>query len=1006
MSKELKATIHLFFLLIPVAGSLFFVHFFGLFSPALSAETITEPQLIDRALAIIARQRGDLAVRSDLYSTPHSFSSFRRWMEHPTEAPLELQQRAMAILEASENPPMWLQQVAEIGDLGSVDTTPLLHRGREHFPAPQELREAVYRLLDAIYTANLELAEATEAVSPADVALLEDYLYPSSCSGKNETATENDVNRSDKLREAIRIAGTFDRRGIISAGIALTRALTEAREILTRTDKWQKNVNSFSFMTELGRVEIGGLSPDVHDEEATLIIDLGGDDLYRGKIASGTDGKVSLVLDLAGDDTYLGESCTQAAGIWGIGILYDLRGNDLYKAGNLSQGAGLFGLGLLLDGEGSDSYLGEEFVQAASSWGWGGLIDLAGEDTYRCRHSGQAYSGTLGVSALCDLQGNDKYVSGAGTPDPREPDMNRSFSQGFAVGIRNLAAGGIAILADRSGNDLYQCQYFGQGASYWMGVGLLYDERGKDTYIARRYAQGAGIHFSFGSLLDADGNDHTFSWGVSQGCGHDYGTGILIDERGDDTHISDWLSLGVSNASGVGIFVDNAGNDGYETASGRAVGFFSTTRRAGGIGLFMDAGGRDRYSEKGSDNSVWTVDRRGLGVDEESGGVSGINIYSPEGKSVPSETAEQRRKKENAKLSELLARAKTMNHPESTELLLHVASHWGFDKDNPKKAQKILLSMDPEKSVPVMISQLDTPSTTRLIFMKRFFIIHAFHATPELIKRTGSGDPVRKERAFYYLSLLEDTRGADACISGMQDPSWTVRSGAGRALGNLLNKSRLRGLELMRDALNRSVRESDPDSIKMYLNENGNFAKVLSLLSHAMPLDYYTYERYSNGRPDDENEELAEEFSVLVFDHLDAALPLLEIWIDDLSRTDRRAKELMSHLQDSDPAVRRAATYSLGQIQYYPAVAELLLLLDDPDPWVSDEAVASLALFANQVPGPLKQAMKRGSPAFRIIALDLLSRIKSEQSRSVIENHLGDSDQNVRRAAREALASF
>ena len=1006
MSKELKAKIHLFFLLIPVAGSLLFVHFFGHFSPALSAEMITEPRLADRALAIIARQRGDLAIRSDLSSTPHSLSSFRQWMAHPTEAPLEAQQRAMAILEASEDPPMWLLQMAEIGDLDSVDTTPSWHRGREYFPAPQALKEAEDLLLEAIYTANLELAEATEAFSPADMALLEDYLYPSSCSGENEKGTENDVNRSNKLREAIHIAGTFDRRGIIGAGIALTRALTQSREILTKTDQWQKHVNPFSFMTELGLVEIGGLSPDVHDKEATLIIDLGGDDLYRGKIASGTGGRVSIVLDLGGDDTYLGKSCTQAAGIWGIGILYDLRGNDLYKAGNLSQGTGLFGLGLLFDGEGSDSYLGEEYVQAASSWGWGGLIDLAGEDTYRCKHSGQAYSGTLGVSALCDLEGNDKYVSGASAPDPRESDMNKSFSQGFATGIRNLAAGGFAILADRSGNDIYQCQYFGQGASYWMGVGLLYDERGKDTYVARRYAQGAGIHYSFGSLLDANGNDHTFSWGVSQGCGHDYGTGILIDERGDDTHVSNWLSLGASSANGVGIFVDNAGNDGYEIASARAVGFFSTTRRGGGIGLFMDAGGKDRYSEKGSNDSVWKMDRWGLGVDEESGGVSGINIYTPHRKSIPSEAAAQRIEKENAELSEMLARAKTMNHPESIELLLHVASHWGFEKDIPREAQKILLSMDPEKSVPVMISQLDTPSTTSLIFMERFFTVHAFHATPELIKRTGGGDPLRKARAFYYLGLLEDTRSVDACISGMQDSSWTVRSGAGRALGNLLNKSRLRELELMRDALNKSFKENDSDPIKTYLTQKGNSTKILSLLSHAMPLDYYTYERHSNGLLDDENEDLAGDFSVFVFDHLDTALPLLETWIDDLSRTDRSAKDLMSHLKDPDPAVRRAAAYSLGQIQYYPAVAELLLLLDDPDPWVNDEAVTSLALFANQVPGPLKQAMKRGSPAFRIIALDLLSRIKSEQSRSAIENYLDDSDQNVRRAAREALQGF
>ena len=70
--------------------------------------------------------------------------------------------------------------------------------------------------------------------------------------------------------------------------------------------------------------------------------------------------------------------------------------------------------------------------------------------------------------SLCDLGGNDKYLAGAEAPDPREPDMNQSFAQGFAMGIRELAAGGEAVLADQWGNDLYQCQYFGQGASYMV----------------------------------------------------------------------------------------------------------------------------------------------------------------------------------------------------------------------------------------------------------------------------------------------------------------------------------------------------------------------------------------------------------------------------------------------------------------------------------------------------------------------------------------------------------
>ena len=451
-------------------------------------------------------------------------------------------------------------------------------------------------------------------------------------------------------RQAIDAAGSVKRKDILEAGLTVIEAMARARELLTKTDKWQDKVGSFSFMTDLGKVVVGGKGPDVYHDPAALIIDLGGDDVYKGRKASGSNGKCSLVLDLGGDDLYLGEDCTQGSGVFGIGILYDLGGNDLYRAESCAQGAGLFGLGLIIDGGGMDTYQGTKYVQAASSWGWGGLMDLSGDDTYLCRHSGQAYSGVLGISCLCDIKGNDKYLSGVKAPDPREPDMNKSFSQGFSFGMRNLVAGGCAILADKSGNDLYQCQYFGQGSSYWMGIGVLYDEIGQDTYIARRYAQGAGIHFSFGLLMDAAGDDHISSWGVSQGCGHDYGIGILINETGNDTYVSDWLSMGASQANGVGIFVDNSGDDGYESNTGMAVGNFIERRRSGGVGLFVDAGGKDRYSVTGENNTLWGMNRWSIGIDGESGGMSGINIIVPETATI-SEEAEKEKKRESKLLS-------------------------------------------------------------------------------------------------------------------------------------------------------------------------------------------------------------------------------------------------------------------------------------------------------------------------------------------------------------------
>ena len=699
------------FLIVLILCLAFMIHLSALSPYISSAASVKNISLLDEALEVIAMNRGDLSVRPDLYEEPLAFDRFSRWMEKPLEAPKEAQHTAKHLLQVADDPVLWLKALSRLSDITLSEPLPLERHQSHLLPAhlPKPLREAVIQILDALYTAEMMLDGVKDEISPKQMKDFEKYLYPEYLSEKDSEKNAVERIKFKDLRRTINVAGNVNTREILKAGIILLTSLGRARELLASTDDWKEGVESLSFTTNLGRVIIGGVGSDIHQHEASLVIDLGGNDLYRGKIASGRHGKCSVVLDLDGDDHYIGEDLTQGAGFWGIGILFDLQGNDFYKADNFSQGASLFGIGLLMDGGGMDSYLGNGFVQAASWFGWAGIVDLAGEDAYQCQHSGQAHSGVQGISCLSDIEGNDKYLSGTRAPDPREPGMNQSFSQGFAWGIRNLSGGGLALLADRAGNDLYQCQYFGQGSSYWMGIGILYDQDGKDTYIARRYSQGAGIHFSFGLLMDVRGNDHTFSWGVSQGCGHDYGVGILVNEAGNDTYVSNWLSMGASEANGVGIFVDNSGHDGYDTNTGMAVGSLTKARRAGGIGLFIDAAGKDRYSKNGADNSVWSESRWAIGIDENNGRISGLNILLPAAPPPGNEVAEEIRVKEERRLTGIMEKAETMPYPENIEMTLSVASHWGLERKIPMEARDKLLELEGSKSVPVMIERLDTP---------------------------------------------------------------------------------------------------------------------------------------------------------------------------------------------------------------------------------------------------------------------------------------------------------
>ena len=61
----------------------------------------------------------------------------------------------------------------------------------------------------------------------------------------------------------------------------------------------------------------------------------------------------------------------------------------------------------------------------------------------------------------------------------------------------------------------------------------------------------------------------------------------------------------------------------------------------------------------------------------------------------------------------------------------------------------------------------------------------------------------------------------------------------------------------------------------------------------------------------------------------------------------------------------------------------------------------SLALFKDDAVGPLCERMKQEGPAFRILALDALGRIDTQQTREQMEAYSNDTNEYVRRAAKK-----
>jgi len=436
-----------------------------------------------------------------------------------------------------------------------------------------------------------------------------------------------------------------------------------------------------SIPTRWGLLVVGGHGNNEYSAESlariAFILEPGGDDVYRGRAASAVGGlapgaaadagqpgepprmrPLSAVIDLDGNDLYdAGERTYALAGaIFGLAALLDESGDDVYRADDGSLGAGFFGAGYLRDGGGRDWFEGRNLCQGSGAFGLGALVTDAPDepppgpeletdrsfelgfvpvpgtgarpirwddnDVYVCSRQSQGFASTFGVGLLHERVGNDLYRSGGRTLHrPLLPHDFQSLAQGYSIGFRPRAAGGIGILMDDEGNDFYDAEVYAQGVSYWYSIGLLADNGGNDRYLATQYAQGAGVHLSIGSLYDRAGDDHyVCKLGVTQGTAHDLSVGLQLDDAGNDFYIvSDGQGMSITNSTA--IFIDAQGDDVYATP-GAGQGWITWARGFCGAGIFLDLEGKDTYPAKsagkegyGRDGAVWSPDVYALGMD-------------------------------------------------------------------------------------------------------------------------------------------------------------------------------------------------------------------------------------------------------------------------------------------------------------------------------------------------------------------------------------------------------
>ena len=356
-----------------------------------------------------------------------------------------------------------------------------------------------------------------------------------------------------------------------------------------------------------------------------VVIDLHGDDVYSHRQPVGPGAGVfglGILLDQEGNDLYaqgvapargrvrdallsdsLGSGVPGQQALLGDSIALGFRWVDPARVyggdgsasldGGFSFGASFFGIGLHLDRAGDDTYIVDKWsLGAAFGPGVGLLADEGGDDWYVAALQSLGMGFNKGVGILRDAgAGADRYQCwgvyrsrytrpgtnsgydgfGMGVGAGWRSELGSYFRTGRALSTDRLSAsfvGGIGLVADGGGDDVYVGSTFGLAFGYTAGIGVMVDNDGDDVYVQMMGEEdhgglGQGEHHGTGLLLDRAGNDF-YSCGEWCGTGEDLGVGYLIDIAGDD-YYTDLTRHGFKPAGtpirSLGVFLDGGGLD-------------------------------------------------------------------------------------------------------------------------------------------------------------------------------------------------------------------------------------------------------------------------------------------------------------------------------------------------------------------------------------------------------------------------------------------------------------
>lgn len=580
-------------------------------------------------------------------------------LKQPWEGMANIEKQGRLVAKLAEGGAPNLPAILDVLEAG-MDRTSTFKKAPS-LPVTNKPEDLVAFMTDTLEQASQQRDSALANVTEADrrlvfaqAAVMAEHFSPQIMPTSQATMArlESDLRFAELLERKI------DYGGLIGAAQILAR-LANAHWLRHLAGAFTKSLPSMQIPTGVtgdimlvqetsyGLIVIGGPGPNTYDvdKRVALLIDLGGNDRYRGLLAASgdTDHGNAVIIDLNGNDIYEGSPLGLATGRLGVGLLIDYAGDDLYQMQMASGGTGFGGIGILFDAQGNDTYQGNRLTLGAAMGGLGLVFDEAGNDHYSVPGFGIGFGGPLGVGAVIDMSGDDDYQCGGQYPSaynshdapdgkPGDPLFQYDcFGLGTGSGQRIFTkraerqskslAGGLGLLLDIAGQDRYDSANFSQGHGYFFGAGLKLDLQGNDEHNAARYGHGASAHFGVAVFIDDQGDDQYRSTGpyYNGGVAWDNSSSLMIDAgNGRDTYLFDHSTgLGAADYGGWGLFVDEGGADQYRAKDG----FGLTSEK--GLAAFFDLDGPDTYvlSTDTSDTTDSHRPQNGLSFRHASGGI-------------------------------------------------------------------------------------------------------------------------------------------------------------------------------------------------------------------------------------------------------------------------------------------------------------------------------------------------------------------------------------------------